>query len=1020
LAAEAWEGFLSDYADDPKAVEAQYHLGVCYLELKEFAKAREALAKSLASGKEFSRREDAYLNLGWAIYTLALRDQAGLFAEAEKTFAQLLEKFPKGKYRDQAWFLRGESLYMQGKREDAAAAYRHLVDDHAQSNLLSNGLYALGVTLEELGQFAEADKLYQQFLSKFGDNALAAEVRMRRAETMLQQGDVAAAEKEFAVASRLPDFAQADHARYRQAYCVARQERFAEAAALFAAIPQDFPKSRYREEASMAAARAYFRADNDQQAAQGFDRLLQAGGAAATEAAHWRARLWLKAGQPERALELVDRFLPEAQTQKHAFAENLRMDQADALYELPDRQRRAMELYLQLARDVPDHLLAPQALYNAAFAAMELEDYKRAQQLAADFLAKYPRHRLVPDVKRIAAECQLQLGSSDQAAKLFGELAGSSDDPAEAARLQLRQAVALYAQKKYDDTLTQLTRRLDSFELPEQRAEALHLIGVSHFHKNQFDQAERALRKSFEADATWRQADETLLYLSRAQHRRGQSADAKATIERLLREFPESTFQDQATYRLGEYCYAIEEHAEAVKHYTSVTERWPDSSLAPYAIYGRAWSELRQSHFDEAQAALDQLLARYAGHALAKSALYARALAGQQGGDYDRALADIAAYRRHELDRRETSDAAYVEGLCLVGLKRNDEAIKVLQALAEQDPDYQAGEKVLYELAWAYKSTEQPQRAADTFQQLTARYPQGELTAEAWYHLGEAHYAENDFEQATEAYKQAQSRAAGSGELSEKIHYKLGWSRFQRDQYEDARSAFEQQLKVAPEGELAGDARFMLGECLFKKGQYREALEQYALARQRSLSSEQITTLAYLHAGQAAGQLQLWQDSYDWLADIARKYPESPLLLPIGYELAIAQQNLGNIPEAERLFVSIADRATGELSARARFMFGELLYAQQQYFAAIREFRKVMFGFDPATDPQVAPWQAKAGFEAGQCAAVLASQQRERNGRQQYVDLATRFFQYVHTRHPNTDEATASVEQLKKLGVGTP
>jgi TolA-binding protein len=1020
LAAESWQGFLSDFPEDPKAVEAQYHLGVCFLELKEFAKARDSLRKSLAGGKDFSRREDAHLNLGWAIYTLALRDRAELFAQADRVFARLLEEYPQGKYRDQAWFLRGESLYMQGKREKAAEAYQHLVEDHAESELLSNGLYALGVTFEELGRFAEAQKVYERFLQKFADNVLAAEVGMRRAETVLQQGDVAAAEQGFREVSRIAGFAQADHARYRQAYCVARQERFAEAAELFAAIVQDFPESRYQNDASMAAARAYFRAGEDEQAAQWFDRLLQTGGPTATEAAHWRARLWLKAGEAERALELVDRFSEEAQSQKHAFAENLRMDQADAMYELPDRQRRAMELYLKLARDVPDHVLAPQALYNAAFAAMELEDYPQAQQLAADFLAKHGDHRLVPDVKRIAAECQLQLGSSEDAARLFGELAGNSGDPDEAGRLQLRQAVALYAQKKYRDTLTQLTTRLDSFEVPEQRAEALFLIGVSYFHQDQFDQAQQSLQQSLEADGQWRQADEALLYLSRAHHRRGQAADAKLEIERLLRDFPESTLREQATYRLGEYCYALEEFAAAVGHYQGVIERWPDSSFAPYALYGQAWSELRQSHYREAQAAFGQVLSQFPTHALAKTALYARALARQQNGEFEDSLQDLEAYRQHDLNRRETSDAAYVQGLCLVGLKQHSKAIEVLQAVAEQDPDYGAGEKVLYELAWAYKSIDQPQSAGSTFEQLTARYPQGAFAAEAWYHLGEARYASNEFEPAIEAYVEARSRAPKQGDLSEKIHYKLGWARFQREQYDEARSAFDEQLRVAPEGELAGDGRFMQGECLYKQGQYQAALEQYALARQRSLSSEQITTLAYLHAGQAAGQLQLWQDSYDWLAEIARKYPESPLLLPIGYELAVAQQNLGNVAEAERLFGSIADRATGELSARARFMFGEVLYAQRQYFAAIREFRKVMFGFDPATDPQVGPWQAKAGFEAGQCAGILASQQRERDGRKQYIELATRFFQYVHTRHPSTDEATASVEQLKKLGVGAP
>ena len=131
---------------------------------------------------------------------------------------------------------------------------------------------------------------------------------------------------------------------------------------------------------------------------------------------------------------------------------------------------------------------------------------------------------------------------------------------------------------------------------------------------------------------------------------------------------------------------------------------------------------------------------------------------------------------------------------------------------------------------------------------------------------------------------------------------------------------------------------------------------------------------------------------------------------------AVAQQNLGNSAEAERLFSSVAERGQGEHAARARFMLGEVLYARREYVPAIREFRKVMFGFDTETNPQVAKWQAKAGFEAGQCAGVLASQQQNRTERSSYVDLAQKFFQYVITRHPETKESEAATEQLRKYG----
>jgi TolA-binding protein len=1015
LAAEAWQKFLKTYADDPRAVDAHYNLGVCYLELKLFTQARAALQRALATGKEFSRRQDAFLNLGWATYSLALQDKAELFPQAEQTFAKLLEEYPDGTYSDQALFLLGESLYMQGKRAEAAQSYERLVKDYPDSDLLANGLYALGVSFEEQERFAEAGQMYDRFLSRFAEHALVPEVRMRKAETLLQSGDLPAAERLFEEVGRVRNFPEADHARYRQAYCVARQERFADAAELFVAITRDFPKSRYREDAAMAAARAYYRAEQDDNAAKWFDRLLKVSGPASFEAAHWRARLLLKKGQPDAALKLVDGFLSKPDAQEHPFYANLRLDQADAIYELPERKQQAMELYLRLARDDAKHILAPQALYNAAFAQLELKDYRGALQLAQEFLKTYADHRLQSDVKQVIAECQLQLGDSGAAAETFGELAAASGDT-EAKRLQLRQAVALYMQKKYEETLTQLTAQFDSFTTDDQRAEALYLMGMSYFAQEKFPEAAQALVESLEIQPRWRQADEALLYLSRAQRRLGENAEAKAAAQRLLEEFPQSALRDQATLRLGESLYAMEDYAAAIEQYEELVRHWPDSSFVPYAFFGWGWSLLRQAKYDEAQAVFERLLTQFPTHALARSSLYGRALGRQQAGQFQAALDDLQQFLKQEPDRREKSDAMYVQGLCLIGLKQHDRAINVLQALLQQDADYEAGDKVLYELAWAYEAVKQPEQSLAAFRQLAEQYPDKPFAAEALYHLGEASYEQDKFDEAIQSYQKARALTSGTSELSEKVRYKLGWALYQSEQLDAARAAFAEQLQLAPDGQLSGDALFMQAECLFKQGKYEPALPLYTQARQRSLSSEQITTLAYLHAGQAAAQLQRWKDSLEWLTELAKKYPESPSLMQTDYELAVAQQNLGNVDDAERLFRSVADRASGELAARARFMLGEVLYAKQDYATAIREFRKVMFGFDPALEPQVAPWQAKAGVEAGQCAGILASQKSTRSERQQFVELAANCFQYVLTRHAGTDEASAATEQLKKYG----
>ncbi len=917
LAADAWQNFLRAFPQDPKAIEAEYHLGVCYLELKDFVKARQQLERAIATGQDFPRREDAYLNLGWTCYTLALQGNPALFANAEQAFAKLLESFPEGQYRDQALFLRGESLYLQGQRPEAALAYQQLIDQYPKSDLIGNGLYALGVTYEELGRFAEAGVIYDRYLAELPDETLANEVRMRKAETVLQQGDPAAAERQFAELAQRSEFSQADHARYREAFCVARQERFEDAARLFSSIPNEFPESRYVTDATMAAARAYFRAEKLDLAKQWFAKLLNDESPLASEAAHWQARLLLKDKAAPAALQLIEKFLPIAQRSEHPFFVNLRLDQADAVYEIPERRAESIPLYLALADEFPTHVLAPQAVYNAAFAALETKDYRRGLSLANQFVAKYPDHRLLADVKHVAAECQLQLGDAASAADTFSELAEQNEDRPEAGQWHLRQAVALYLQKDYLRAALQLTGNMSTLATPEERAEAYYLIGMSHFGLEDFARAAESLAKSLEIQPRWRQADETLLNLSRAQRKLDQVKAAQASVERLIREFPESKVLDQAHFRLAEYTYALGDLATAADHYRQLTERWPQSSFIPYALYGLGWSELRLEHKGPAQEAFRQLLARFPEHPLVPQAQYALALSLQQAGSFAEALAIIDAYLQRDLKPQEQSDGRYVMGLSFVGTKEYPRAIQVLQQVVEQDPDYASIDKVLYELAWAYKSTQQQPESVATFRKLADDHPNSSLAAEASYHVGEDAYEREDYTAATAAYERALAGQQGNGDLDEKVRYKLGWSAYQLQNYELALQVFAEQIAQHPAGELAGDAHFMQGECYLKAQNPAEALAQYRLARELPLSSEQIITLNFLHAGQVAGQLGQWKESYDWLAALSEKFPQSAFVLQIAYELAVAQQNLGNLAEAERLFGSVADRANGETAARA-------------------------------------------------------------------------------------------------------
>jgi len=1018
LAAEEWGRFLKRFPKDPLAPKAQHYLGVCQLQLKQYQKAADAFQQVVTKYPEFEAIQDAYLNLGWCQYTLAGQGVEGMYAEAAETFAALLKQNPEGKNTDQATFFLGEAEYHQGKKKQAAAHYARLVEAFPESPLRADALYALGVTYEELGQYADAGGVYDTYLKEFNENPLVPEVRMRKAETVLQAGDYAAAATAFAEVAALPDFAQADHALYRQAFCLSKMDKLAEAADLYAKIATDYKQSVYVPEAVISAGRCYYRAEKSPEAAKWFQAAVDADGKDAPEAAHWLCRIALKNGEADRALQLAKQILPKAQDSQYLV--NLQMDQADALYGTADGKAEAMQIYLAIAKDHAEHDQAPQALYNAAFAALELKQYADAVTHVTAFLKAYPEDRLVPDVRYVGAESQLQLSQFDQAEAAYRELVEAHPEHPEIDAWTVRLGLAIYFQKKYEDVVATLQPVVKKMKDAEALAESQYLIGASQFYLDKFQPAVAALKASLAASPKWRQADETALILSRAERGAGQLDAAIKTVKQMIADFPESRVLDQAHYRLAECTYAAGDYPAATAEYDAVIADWPESSFAPYAIYGKGWSQLKAKQFEPAAAAFTTLITEHAEHQLVPDAHFARAMSRRQAGQYEGAVEDVDAYLKSNPDLVNKSDALYERGLAQVELKQWAEAAATFQQLLEANPQYAQADKVLYEVAWAYKSMDEAEKQAEAntwFARLAKEHPDSSLAAEALFHVGESLYDERKFDEAATAYATAKGKAE-KGELAEKITYKLGWSNFQLKKYDEALAQFTEQAESYAQGPLAADAVFMKAECLFRKENYEEALPAYQATQGLKLASPTISALALLHGGQSASQLKQWGEAIKFFQMLLKNHDDSPYVAETQYELAFAQQNSGDEESALKNYELAANGARGAIGARARFMIGELLFGKKQYEQAIREFQRVMFGFggDSAAD-DVKPWQAKAGFEAARCAEVQI-QDAPAAARAGLIAEAKKFYQYVVEKHPQDElvaQAQTRLQALSKL-----
>ena len=1031
VAIEEWEKFLTAFEDDPLAPKAQYYLAICNLQLKEYTQAESAFQATIRKYPPFELTEDAFLNLGWCQFTRGAQDPDHLQA-AVGTFNEMLQAFPKekGKRSDQALYYLGDALYAQGKRIAAIRAYDRLVKNHENSSLRADAIYALGVTQQELQDYPAAGIVFDLFLQEFVDQELATEVAMRKAETVLQAGIVAAeagqqeeaqnfyknAEESFALVAQVEGFALADHAIFRQAYAVAKQEDFNRAGTLFAKVARDYPVSSHAAEARISAARNYFQAEDFQQSLTWFQKTLDAEGVDMAEAAHWICRIHLRHGEAEKAVQLADKILPDAKASSYFVA--LQVDQADAVFEIKDRRSEAEALYAKIVADHPQHALAPQALYNAAFTALELKNYEAGINYCETFVAQYEENVLNADVKYLAAECHLSLQNYTQAKVFLNELIQNYAGHDEIDSWRVRNGFCSYLQKNYRETIESLLPHVDKLRDAETIAEAKFYLGASRFYLEEYADAIETLTASHAVDPTWRKADEALLFLSRAQRRSNAFDDARATVQSLIDNYTKSSLLDRAWYRLGEYHYAADDFEPAVLAYDKVLGSFEASAFAAYAHFGKGWAHLKLNAFEPAKAVFSTIIADFPDHSLVPEAKYARAICKRQLGEFSGAVEDVTAYLETELKMSDKSNALYERGLAEVGLKDFDAAVTTFTTLLRDHAQYASADRVLYELGWAYKAQEKERKAADQFAALAASYRDSSLAAEAFFHVGEFHYKAKEFTEAALAYRSSKERA--QGETAEKAVYKYGWSQFRLQKFDEALVAFTEQLAEFETGDLAADGAFMKAQCLFKLTQYEEAYAAFQVADEAIQLAKDVSTqikvLTLLRGAQSASQLEKWDESCILLNRILGEYAESVHAAEAFYERGYAHQKLDKVNEALEDYEVAATTSRGETGARARFMIGQIHFSNKAYNDAVKSFQRVMFGFGGENaDAEVKPWQARSGFEAARCAEVQIKSEKVSERKAKLLNAAKKWYGFVVEKHPGSELVDEAQKRLKSL-----
>jgi cellulose synthase operon protein C len=388
-------------------------------------------------------------------------------------------------------------------------------------------------------------------------------------------------------------------------------------------------------------------------------------------------------------------------------------------------------------------------------------------------------------------------------------------------------------------TITAYRRFLDSAPGAPQRSEAMRRLGdlemdsadqrvANGLGKGDTSDYRAAIQryqdylKSYPNDP----GNARVLYQLARAHEQGGSLDAALqTLDRLVRDFPDTVYRDEAQFRRGELLFTMRDYVKAEQAYAVVLQGDHTNPYHERALYMQGWSLFKQGRLDEALhpffAVLDLKVA------------------GEQGdGDLDE-IPDLT-----RADRELVEDTFRVASLSLANLQ----GAESIPAYITTDERRSYEFRVYQQLGELYLKQDRTKDAADTLATFARRHPLhaqapvlqarvieiyqrsgfATLALEAKKEYVARYGVASEFRRANPAgWQRAQPLVKTHlAELARHYHASAQKSKASSD-YQEAVRWYRAYIAAFPLDPQTAHSNFLLAELLFEDGRLAEAAVEY-------------------------------------------------------------------------------------------------------------------------------------------------------------------------------------------------
>jgi TolA-binding protein len=487
--------------------------------------------------------------------------------------------------------------YQSGQYDKVLAEFRR-GQDQIPEETRPEMMMIVGNSHRQLGHTKEADDIYRQIIAKYPDREEAKDAQYQRlinfyntnASSLLTEID------DYLKSNPAPE--RADQAKLLKAEYFYKEQKFAEAAPIYAELRASHLSPKLRAEAAYKLGWCYVQLKDGTQIIDAFGYFVKAfpDSTQMPSALTQRALAYQESKMYDAAIEDLNTLLakyPAAREREAA------LQQKALILGQQDNAKGMSDAFRQLLKEFPKSSVAAQANYYIGKAAFEAKDYKGA------------------------------LGSLDAARQLNKEQYYNL--------ASLRIISALFYLKDRASLTNEVNAFLAASPNTKLPPEILEWLGVEYYNEKNYTAAEKYFSVLGQNDSLGNVKPDFWFYLADAETKLGNFSKAETAYENYLRVATDPAAKAKTLLALGATKIAAHKPDEAQKIAEEIMTLQPEGRVNAEARLLAGDVQLERQHFDEAGKAFMGVALLYDDPAITPRALQKAALAYQKAGKKDEA-----------------------------------------------------------------------------------------------------------------------------------------------------------------------------------------------------------------------------------------------------------------------------------------------------------------------------------------------------------------------------------------------